>query len=410
MRQTRFRSYCGAPTNMQVLLALDTTNTHHRKIIRGISTYAHGAENWGLHLMHEPHQGLLYWDQDPLEKQLDLDSWEADGVIAAFTNRENTAALSKTSVPVVGIEPDFGWGEQVAHIPSFSTDNTAIGRLAAEDLISRGFRQLAFCGVPKTRFTGWSSQRELAFQQSADEAGLPCSVFSSDLASGQNRRKTHEHLLAWLQSLEKPVGLMACYDVRAFHVLNACRQLGLLVPEDVAVIGVDNDEMLTELSNPPLSSVEQGARTIGYQAAALLDQLMAGQKAPDLRMRVEPEGLVTRRSSDFWAIEDPCVSESLKYIREHACEGIRVADVVTAVAMSRSTLESHFRGTMGRSLHAEIQRIQIECARRLVATTELPLKEIAAAAGFGSIQYMTTLFRQHTGHTPAQYRKHSRSG
>jgi len=159
-----------------------------------------------------------------------------------------------------------------------------------------------------------------------------------------------------------------------------------------------------------LSSVEQGARKIGCQAAALLDQLMAGEKAPKLRVRVEPEGLVTRRSSDFWAIGDPYVSEALKFIREHACEGIQVADVVKAVAVSRSTLESHFRKAMGRTLHAEIQRVQIECARRLVATTELPLKEVASAAGFSYVQHMTTLFRQYTGQTPAQYRKHSRSG
>ncbi|MBN1912600.1 MAG: DNA-binding transcriptional regulator [Pirellulales bacterium] len=395
---------------MQVLLALDTTNTHHRKIIRGVTTYAHDAKGWALHLMHDPHQGLLYRDQDPLEKQLILDLWQADGIIAAFTSRENTDALSKAKVPVVGIEPDFGWGEQVAHIPSFSTDNRAIARLVAQDLIARGFRQLAFCGVPTTRFTGWSAQREVAFAECAAEAGVPCDIFPTDSAKGKGVSKVHERLLAWVDSLTKPVGLMACYDVRAFHVLDACRQLGLLVPEDVAVIGVDNDEMLTELSNPPLSSVEQGAKKIGYEAAILLDQLIAGKKAPELRIQVEPERLVTRRSSDFWAIEDAYVSEALKYIREHACEGIQVADVVRAVAVSRSTLESHFRNAMGRTLHAEIQRVQMECARRLVATTDLPLKEVATAAGFSYVQHMTTLFRQHMGQTPAQYRKHARSG
>jgi len=395
---------------MQVLLALDTTNTHHRKIIRGITTYAHGAEDWSLHLMHDPRQGLLYWGQDPLEKQLDLDVREADGIIAAFVNREHTAVLSKARVPVVGIEPDFGWSEGVSRIPSFATDNRAIARLAAEDLIARGFRQLAFCGVPETRFTGWSSQRELAFRQCAEEAGLPCSVFPCGVSKKQGSSRMHQRLSAWIRSLEKPVGLMACYDVRAFHVLDACRQLGILVPEEMAVIGVDNDEMLTELSNPPLSSVEQGARKIGYEAAALLDRLMAGKKAREMRTLVEPEALVTRRSSDFWAIDNGYVSDALRFIREHACEGIQVADVVTAIAVSRSTLESHFRCTMGRTLHAEIQRVQLECARRLVATTELPLKEVAAAAGFSYIQHMTTLFRQYTGQTPAQYRKSSRSG
>jgi LacI family transcriptional regulator len=404
------RSTHGAPTNMQVLLALDTTNTHHRKIIRGITTYAHGAGNWDLHLMHDPHQGPLYREQDPLEKELNLATRKVDGIIAAFTSRENVAALKRVGVPMVGIEPDFGWGEDVSRIPAFATDNQAIARLAARDLIARGFRRLAFCGVPDTRFTGWSLQRESAFQQTAEEAGVSCSVFPSSVSQGRGGPNMHKRLLKWIQSLDKPVGLMACYDVRAFHVLEACRQLDLPVPEEVAVIGVDNDEMLTELSNPPLSSVEQGAKKMGYEAAALLDRLMAGEKASQRKILVGPESLVTRRSSDFWAIEDAYVSESLKFIREHACDGIQVADVVRAVAVSRSTLESHFRQAMGRTLHAEIQRVQIECARRLVATTELPLKEVAAAAGFSYVQHMTTLFRQHTGQTPAQYRRHSRSG
>jgi len=395
---------------MKVLLVLDATNPYDQKVIRGVTTYAHNADGWSLQLMHDPSERYRYWEQDPLEKQFACDARQADGIIAYFSSQQITAALSKVSVPVIEFAPNCGWGEQVAHIPSFSEDDHAIARLAAEDLISRGFKQLAFCGVPETRFTRWSSARERAFQQCAEEAGVPCSVFPVGLSQRRKGHNVHEQLSAWVRSLPKPVGLMACYDVRAFHVLDACHELGLLVPEDVAVIGVDNNELLAELSNPPLSSIEQGAKKIGYQAAALLDRLMAGEKAPELRMQVEPEGLVTRRSSDFWAIEDTYVSEALKFIREHACEGIRVVDIVEAIAVGRTTLESHFRKAMGRTLNAEIQRIQIECVRRLIATTELPLKDIASAAGFNSVQYMTTLFRRHTGQTPGRHRRNVRSG
>ena len=157
-------------------------------------------------------------------------------------------------------------------------------------MIERGFKRLAFCGIPHTRLTGWSERRQAAFEQYAREAGVPCSIFPVGSSPGGRAVKLHKQLSAWLQSLEKPVGLMACYDVRARHVLTVCQELGLLVPEDVAVIGVDNDELMCELTNPPLSSIEQGARTIGYQAAALLDQLMAGPEGGAVEVRRPARG------------------------------------------------------------------------------------------------------------------------
>jgi LacI family transcriptional regulator len=202
--------------------------------------------------------------------------------------------------------------------------------------------------------------------------------------------------------------LMACYDVRARHVLSICQELGIHVPEDVAVIGVDNDELMCELTGPPLSSVEQGGRSLGYQAAALLDGLMAGQAPPRWKYRVQPERIVTRRSSDTFAIADADVAAALRFIRQNACSGIQVCDVVQAVAVSRSALESRFKTTIGRTMHAEIQRLQIERVRQLAASTNLPLKEIAATAGFAYVQYMTTLFRRQTGQTPGEYRRRAR--
>jgi LacI family transcriptional regulator len=188
-----------------------------------------------------------------------------------------------------------------------------------------------------------------------------------------------------------------------------CRRLDLLVPEDVAIIGVDNDELMCELTNPPLSSVEQGSRRIGFEAAALLDQLMAGQKPTQLRFTVEPEGIVARQSSDTLAIEDVEVAAALRFIRKNACEGIQVPDVVRSLAISRSAIEMRFKAVTGRTIHSEIQRVQIERARQLVTTTDLSLKQVAVEAGFRYLQHMTTLFRLHLGQTPSEYRKHSRT-
>jgi len=201
---------------------------------------------------------------------------------------------------------------------------------------------------------------------------------------------------------------MAANDARARHVLEACRAIGLRVPEDVAVLGVDNDEVICELTDPPLSSIEHGAGNLGYQAAALLDRLMAGKKARKLKTLIPPKEVVTRRSTDILAIADPEVAAAMAYIHKNSCRPIHIADVVAAVQVSRSTLETKFKAVTGRTMHSEIQRLQIDCARSLLATTDLPIKQIAARAGFAHIHYMTTIFHQSTGWTPAEYRKHVR--
>jgi LacI family transcriptional regulator len=200
---------------------------------------------------------------------------------------------------------------------------------------------------------------------------------------------------------------LAANDDRARHVLEACRASGLRVPEDVAVLGVDNDEVMCELTDPPLSSIEHGAASLGYQAAAQLDRLMAGKKAQKLHTLVAPEGVVTRHSTDVLAIADPDVAAAMAFIHQHSCEPIGVASVADAIGMSRSTLETRFR-RVGRTIRGEIQRLRIERARFLIATTDLPIKQIAAMAGFTYAHYMTTVFHQSTGWTPAEYRRHVR--
>jgi LacI family transcriptional regulator len=396
--------------NRRVILLLDTTNTHQRKIALGVATYSHLHGNWNFHAVQVPVENLPYLTYDPLENLPGFHRCRADGMIAYCFNRKVARAVHGLKMPVVGIEAEFGWSDPKWGIPYFCTDNETIGRLGAQELIERGLRRLAFCGIPLTRFTGWSEQRQSAFVNYAREAGVPCSVFPVGSSAESHPPKVHKQLLEWLKSLQKPVGLMACYDVRARHVLTACWELGLLVPEDMAVLGVDNDELLCELSSPTLSSIEQGSRTIGYQAAALLDQLMAGRKAESLKYVIPPEGVVTRRSSDALAIEDADVAAALRFIRQYACEGIQVRNVVRAVSISRSALATRFKAVTGRTIHAEIQRVQIDRARQLVVTTDLPLNKVAQQAGFRYMQHLITIFRRHTGLTPGEYRVQAQQG
>jgi LacI family transcriptional regulator len=396
--------------NRQVILLLDTTIPHQRKIALGVATYSHQHSNWNFHVVQVPIENLPYLTWDPLESLPGLRRWRADGMIAYCFNRKVARAVRGLKMPVVGIEAEYGWSDPQWDIPYFCTDNEAIGRLGAQELIERGLKRLAFCGIPPSRITGWSEQRQSAYENYAREAGVPCSVFPGGASSSGSAAKVHKQLSEWLKLLEKPVGLMACYDVRARHVLTACWESGLLVPEDVAVLGVDNDELMCELTSPTLSSIEQGSRTIGFQAAALLDQLMSGRKAESMKYVIPPEGIVTRRSSDALAIKDTDVAAALRFIRQRACEGIQVHDVVRAVAISRSALAARFKAVTGRTIHAEIQRVQIDRARQLVVTTDLPLNQVARQAGFDYLQHLITIFRRHTGLTPGEYRVRAQQG
>lgn len=198
---------------------------------------------------------------------------------------------------------------------------------------------------------------------------------------------------------------MACRDSRARHVLEACHRLGRRVPDDVAVIGVNNDDVMCELANPPLSSVIQGTHRIGYEAAALLDRLMGGRCRRPTWILVEPVGIVTRRSTDVLAVEDDKVIEAVRFIRDHIADGLQVADVARHVRLSRAALDLRFRLALGHTTHHEIHRAQVARAQGLLTTTDLPLKQVAQNAGFSSVQYMTTVFRLEFGHPPGHYRQ-----
>jgi LacI family transcriptional regulator len=217
-------------------------------------------------------------------------------------------------------------------------------------------------------------------------------------------------LVWWLQSLPKPVGLMACNDLRAHQVLMACDENDLAVPEEVAVIGVDNDEAICGLSRPPLSSIDQNAEEVGYQAAALLDRLMQGGAPPQEKLIVEPSSVVARQSTDVVAVADADVAAALHHIREHACDGLSVNELLASVAMSRRTLERRFASLLGRSPKDEIARVQVGHVKRLLTMTDYPLAKIAQLTGFGYVESMCVLFKNMVGQTPGQYRRQNRCG
>ncbi|WCJ58436.1 DNA-binding transcriptional regulator [Fontisphaera persica] len=378
----------------QVALIVETSVVYGRQILSGIARYLRQYPGWSVFLdERELRAPPPDW----------LATWPGDGIICRSTTPEWAEIFRQRRVPVVDLNDqyvDLG-------LPRVASDMPAIGRLAAEHLLQRGFSHLAFCG-----FLGetWSFQRRQGFAEVAGDKLKLEHVLETRWMSLRERPYEEERnrIALWLQTLPLPVGIMACNDVRAQHVLDACRQLGLDVPRQVAVVGVDNAETFCELCEPPLSSVVPDAERIGYEAAALLDRLMAGKPAPARPLLLPPQGLVTRRSTDVYAFAEPVVARAMEFIRQNACQGIRVRDVLRHVNCSRSWLERVFRYYVGHSPRVEIRSVQLQKARELLLTTDWKLPQIAGAVGMENTAYFVNLFRRFYGQPPARYRRRHR--
>jgi len=379
-----------------VALIYDARQLYDVKVMAGVAAYMRTVDNWSVYIEEN-------WLGD--QRLPDLRTWRGDGIIADFDDPRVAAQVTASRIPAVGFGGGFGWYDPGSRIPYFGPNDRAIARLAAEHLLDRGFHHFAFCGYPANRVNGWSQERGRQFAARVGEAGWSCSTYLGRHRSTRDWEGFCASLTRWLASLPKPVGLMAADDKRARQVLEVCRLAGIQVPDEVAVIGVDNDEMLCQLSHPSLSSVESGARRVGHQAAALLDQLMAGRRPRQLKFMADPEGVVTRQSTDVLAVDDGDVARAVALIRSNATAGLTVPEVCDALKLARSTLELRFKRVMGRTLFAEIRRVQLQRAERLVRASDLTLKQIAAQCGFQSVQHMTTLFAARFGRPPAAYRR-----
>jgi LacI family transcriptional regulator len=379
----------------KIALIYDARNTYDLKVMTGVAAYLQESASYNV-----------YIEENALNDQRlpDLRSWGGDGIIADFDHPGVAKAVAQSNLPVIGFGSGYGWYVRGSSIPYFFSNNKAIATMAADHLLARGLRHFAYCGYSPTPINGWSKERETAIVRRIAERGFSCEVYRDCYKTTHQWTSVQRALGKWLGSLPKPLGVMAANDNRARHILEACRTFGLRVPQDVAVIGVDNDELLCLLSSPPLTSVEQGAKRLGYEAAELLDRLMRGKRSRQRSFVIDPTGIVIRQSTDVLAIDDHRVARAMTYIQEHALEGIKVPDVVEAAAVSRSGLETRFTKTLGFTIRAAIRQVQLERARRLISDTNLPLKQVASDTGFRSVQHMTTLFGRAFGRPPAKYR------
>ena len=374
-----------------VALLVETSNAYARGLLQGIVQYVREQHTpWSMHLF-EQGRG----DRPPPW----LAKWKGDGIIARIENRDIARVVRKTGLPIV----DVSAARTMTDVPCVETNDKAIAQLAAQHLLERGFRNFGFCG--ETPFK-WAEWRRDYFCEYLQQHGYPCAVYetsASDVHGTSDREQ--QRMIAWLRELPKPIGIMACYDIKAQQLLDACRVLGAAVPEEIAVIGVDNDELLCNLSCPPLSSVQPDTLRTGYAAAACLDRMMSGDDVPPDLILLDPVGVVTRQSTDVLAIEDRNVAAAVRYIREHAYDGINVSDVLKQVPLSRRALEKRFQELIGRTPHEEIARLRIERVKQLLVETDLSMELIAERSGFSYVEYLSVAFKRATGQSPRTYRQ-----
>jgi LacI family transcriptional regulator len=364
-----------------VALIIESSIEYGRGVLRGIARWLREHGPWSIFLeQRELGAALPDWIRE----------WDGDGIIT----RSDDPRIVRSGIPTVGL---YDRAEDRLRLPMILNDNFAVGRMAAQHLVDRGFRHLAYYGVRGER---WSELRLDGVRSVTTSVAVH--------PSGGKWEASQERLKRWILGLPRPLGLVAANDIHGLRALDACRRAGRAVPEEVAVVGADDDAELCELSDPPLSSVTFNPERVGYEAAGLLDRLMARRGAAGRPLLVPPLGVSTRQSSDILAIDDADVAKAIHYIRRHAFEGISVEDVLREVPLSRRALEHRFRRRLGRTPKQEIQRLRLERAKSLLASTELPLARISDRLGFHQPAYLSAVFRKETGLTPAAYRRRLR--
>ena len=379
----------------KVILLLENSRASGRGLLRGIARYAHINGPWRF-VQSPP----FYVAADVWKRHLKtLKDSGAAGIIARDSVADLDQILSSALPTVIAAAVHRHFGD----VPTIVGNNEAIGRMGAEFFLSRGFRNFAFSGIGDIF---WSHDRCKAFCSRVAESGFCADTWCGELGRGRSRSDDKSTaLVKWLISLPKPLALMACNDECGRQVVEACVIAGLKVPEEVAVLGVDNDELMCVLSEPPLSSIELNAERAGYEAAEILDKLMRGETTPSKRIVVQPKRIVIRRSSDIVAIEDPVIADAIRYIETHRREYLLVSSVAEAVMVSQRTLQKRFRKALGRSVRDEIRRSRIDLASKMLTETNLPVKQVARKLGYSSSKHISRYFKKAKNMSVSEYRR-----
>jgi LacI family transcriptional regulator len=367
-----------------VFISVETSREYERGLLRGICRYNSLHQRWRVDLS--------------LDGQFPRD---ADGVI--MEDRRGSPALLNRGVPIIfigSLHKEIRRGHRIV------SDDQAIGQMAAAHLLERGLRRFGFVGYDG-RY--WSRLRQESFSRALADAHCTCTTFAQAPELRLRDWRREQRVLAeWLRTLAVPVGLLACNDDRARQVVDACATAGLSVPEQVAVLGVDNDEFVCNLSNPPISSVSLNLEDVGYRAAVLLDELMAARNGRGTccpsQIQVSPVSVAARQSTEVASVADPCVMQALQFIRENSHRPIRIDEVARRVAISRRSLCDRFRQAVGCTVHQHIRKTRTARIEELLLGSSHSIGEIAKKLGFADSDHIAQYFRSVKGTTPGAFR------
>ena len=364
----------------RIVLLIETSREFGRQLIIGIARYSRFHGPWSF-----------YKEQISLKSSIPhLTSWKPDGIIMRDSLIKNE--LIELKIPTILVQHDSSYSKD---LPAIITDSASIAKMASKHLIGKGFKNFAFCGFDNFE---WSNNRKHYFCRHNTEAGFETHVYCSPrkkkIIDWENEQR---QVCNWLKTVPKPVGLLACNDDRGQHILEVCKRLGFKVPEDVAVIGVDNDPMICDIGDPPLTSIALNVESAGYEAAKLLDQMIDHQTIEGQQINVYPTHIVQRQSSDILAVDDAEVALAIRFITENAKNKILVNNVVKTTHISRRTLEQRFKKAIHRSIYDEIRQVRVELISKLLIETNLPISQITSFFNFTDVEHISRYFKKEKG-------------
>lgn len=362
------------------------------RLIHGITDYAKRNTHWSFTRVPEVHCTSMQW----------LHYWHGDGAFCAIYTPEDAMLAQQIRIPVVNLATHLS-GLQM---PSITSDHFAIGELAARHLLEHNFRRFGYYG-PSDLY--YAQLRRDGFCSIIAQAGGQVELLEVQTADDDSKQTIDDQQKAieqWLRKLKLPVGILASADLRASMVIEACEKLRLRVPEDVAVMGVDNDPVVCDFCDPPLTSISRNDYQIGFEAARLLDEMLEGGSPPQGPMHIPPAGIVQRRSTDTVCAEDPYVATAIRFMRSHVHEHFGVDELLNELPLSRRNLEYRFRDTLGRSPYDYLNQIRVDQAKRLLSDPhQSSLTKIAMSCGFGDLRRFRLVFQRLVHTSPAEYRQ-----
>lgn len=374
----------------KIALIIETSNSYARGLLHGIRDYTRIHKNWSIYLgEHSRGKSNPSW----------LKNWHGDGIIARIENKNIADAILESGLPTI----DVSAGRYIPNLIWVETNDKAIAKLTVEHLISCGLKNFAYCGDP---YFNWSKWRKQHFKKFIGDLGYKCYEYEFNTRGDSKLGWLEEQnrLSNWVISLPKPIGIMACYDICGQKLIEACRNVDVIVPDEVAILGVDNDDLICDLADPPLSSIIPNTYQTGYKAAELLDKIISGENISNNTYLIDPIGVASRQSTNILAIKDKFVADAIKFIHENYNKNILVKDFLKDIPLSRRVFERRFRKELNRTPYEEIIRLKLTKVKQLLIETDLPLYLIAKQAGFKYIEYMSSLFKKKFGMPPSHYR------